>query len=146
MRTCVVEFQLLLALAMLSGCAKQPPDRAASVLDGDWIVVAMKGDATATTPEEVAGMKWHVAGNVITATDPDGSTGKMRVKLDPETNSIDITALDGNRKEETDQGIYSLDHERLTICLAEPASGSRRPVGFAANSESWILELQKVRR
>ena len=147
MRTFVVAMQLLIVVGMLSGCAEQPTPQTAGVLDGEWAVRSMKGEGIASSPEEVEGMKWEIAGDIVMATDPNGSTGRMRIALDDKTKSIDITAIEGgNRIGETDLGIYSLETDRLSICLAEPAPEPRRPTAFLANGDSWILELQKVKR
>ena len=147
MRNFFVAKLLLIFLVMLSGCAEKPADQTARVLDGEWAVRSIKGKDVATTPEDVEGMKWQITGDMVLATQPDGATGKMKIRLDHEKKSIDITSIEGgcgNRVGETDLGIFSLENDRLRICVSEPIAGSSRPNAFAANQDSWIMELQRV--
>jgi uncharacterized protein (TIGR03067 family) len=143
-----VEFRGYAAIAVLfvAGCNGQPSPNQTADLDGEWSVVAMHGQGHSATPAELDGMRWSVSGREIVGTNPDGSSGIMSFALDHSTTPqrIDITALDGNRKGETDAGIYMLDGHRLRICLAEEGNG--RPDEFRAGPESWIMELERVRR
>jgi uncharacterized protein (TIGR03067 family) len=133
-------------ILVASGCNQQQGAKQATSLDGDWSVVAMRGDGVTATPAELKGQRWSVKGSEIIGFGPDGSSGKMSFTLDQtETpHKIDITAVDGNRKGETDAGIYSLEDQRLRICLAEV--GKDRPDEFRVGPESWIMELERIRR
>lgn len=134
------------AILILSGCNQRPSFEGASELDGQWTVVAMHGDGVAAAPAQVDGMRWQVDGSEIVGIGPDGASGRMAFKLNPTTTppEIDLTAVNGNRKGETDLGIYSLSENRLRICLAEV--GHDRPVEFGSGPESWIMELERIRR
>jgi uncharacterized protein (TIGR03067 family) len=97
-------------------------------LQGEWVVVAMEGAGEKATADDVKGMKWAIKGNEITGSQP-GHSGKMSFKLNAGTTpkGIDVTALDGNRKGETDPGIYAIDGQRLRVCFGEKV----RPTAFA---------------
>jgi uncharacterized protein (TIGR03067 family) len=136
----------LVIILITSSCNQQRLSEQLTGLEGDWAVVAMRGENESATPTELKGMRWSVKGNEIMGFDPDGSSGKMAFKLDETKNPhwIDISALDGNRKGETDAGIYSVDGQQLHICLAE--IGKSRPGEFRAGPDSWIMELERSRR
>lgn len=135
------------AILVASGCNQQACDiQATSKLDGDWAVVVMQGNGVTATPAELKGQRWLVKGREIIGIGPDGSSGRMSFALDQTKTprQIDITAVDGNRKGETDTGIYSLEGTRLRICLAE--IGKSRPGEFRSGPESWIMELERLHR
>ena len=134
------------AILVASGCSRQPSSKQATSLDGDWAVVAIQGDGITATPTELKGQRWSVKGSEIIGFGPDGSSGKMSFTLDrtKTPHEINITAVDGNRKGETDAGIYSLREQRLRICLAE--IGNERPGEFQIGPESWIMELERSGR
>ena len=102
-------------------------------LQGDWVVVEMGDKGYKATPQELQGMRWLIKGDIITATDPDGSTGKMRYKIDPNESPrhFDITSLQGKLKGTTDPGIYELREGQLLICFREPDNSiGKRPKAF----------------
>ena len=133
-------------ILVASGCNSQSSAKQATNLDGDWAVVAMQGDGETATPAELKGQRWSVKGSEIIGFGPDGSAGKMTFTLDrtKTPHEIDITAVDGNCKGETDAGIYAVDDQRLRICLAE--IGEDRPDEFRGGPESWIMELERMHR
>jgi uncharacterized protein (TIGR03067 family) len=134
-----------LAAIGLVGCNKK--SNVPAVLEGKWAVIAMEDEGGKhASPQEIGGMSWSVSGNLIIGTNPGGSTGKMSFKLDPDKfpKAIDVTAIDGNRKGETDRGIYSLEDKRLRICFSTQKTD--RPTELMASRESWIIELERMDR
>lgn len=97
-------------------------DTGVKLPQGEWIVVGIEAEGRIAKPEELRGMRWSIKGDVITATNPDGSGGRMRYTLNAEKSpkEIDLTALDGNRKGQTDPGIYELKNGRLRVCVGDP--------------------------
>ena len=79
---------------------KETPASVSRSLQGDWVVVGMEDKGYKARPQELQGMRWVINGDIITATDPDGSTGKMRYKIDPNVSPghFDITSLQGKLK------------------------------------------------
>ena len=106
----------------------------------------MESQFEAATDQEMKGMRWSIKGSEITGIDPNGSSGRMSFNLDSTKNppTIDLTAIDGNRKNETDLGIYSLDNGRLRICIADPHTS--RPTELRIGQQAWIMELKKIKR
>ncbi len=120
----------------------------AQLLEGEWNVVEMEGGGHKATPDEVRGMTWSINGTTITATDPDGSTGKMEFKLNPNASpkEFDVSALGGNTKGGTSLGIYELKNSRLRICFND--EGRSRPNDFtdAAKRGYSLMTLEKAQK
>ena len=137
-----LQFIGLAVLALLGtvGCSKKSDT---AVLEGKWAVVAMTG----ASPDEIKGMTWSVIGNQITGTNPGGPSGKMSFKLvdKSQPKTIDFTALDGNRQGQTDVGIYSLEQDRLRVCLST-ANSTVRPAELRETEKSWIMEFKRMER
>ena len=118
------------------------------LLQGEWVVVGMEDDGIKAPADQLKGMKWVVQDTTITATDPDGSTGRMRFVLNSKTTpkAIDILPQDGRTKGVKQVGIYDLRKGRLQICYREPnAADKDRPKDFAAspNSGFGMILLEK---
>lgn len=123
--------------------ARQGP--AAHPLEGQWTIREIRGDGVLSTAAELKGMRWEITGDIITATDSDGSSGNMQFKIDESEPWIDIISFGANNEiTKTELGIYSLDGDVLKICLAEQVPGVGRPRAFAANAQSWIMELRRA--
>jgi RNA polymerase sigma factor (sigma-70 family) len=112
---------------------------------GEWVVTAMEGDGQKASADDVKGMKWVIKGNEITASDPDGSTGKMSFKLDPgkRPKEIDVTSLDGNLKGTTSLGIYAIEGRRLRACLAFAEKGRPKEFATATGDGRTLITLEK---
>jgi uncharacterized protein (TIGR03067 family) len=118
-------------------------------LQGDWFVVGMEGEGLKATAEQLRGMGWTIQGTTITATDPNGSTGKMQYKLNLKASprQFDITALQGKQAGQTDPGIYELKDGRPRICYRAPDNKEgKRPQDFSdANRSGYgMIILEKV--
>jgi uncharacterized protein (TIGR03067 family) len=112
---------------------KETPASVSRSLQGDWVVVGMQDRGNKAEPEDLQGMRWIIKGDIITATNPDGSTGKMRYTIDPNASSrhFDITPLEGELKGKTDPGIYELREGQLRICYRQPDNSTgERPKAF----------------
>jgi uncharacterized protein (TIGR03067 family) len=97
------------------------------------MVVGMEGGGHKATRDELEGMWWLIEGNAITAVDPDGSSGKMRFKVNPNKSpkQFDVTSLEGKLKGQTDPGIYELKEGRLRVCFRDPGNTKgKRPKAF----------------
>lgn len=133
--------RLLLLLSFLTflpasvfGAEEVPSSSDSQALQGDWIVVGIEGGGYKATPQELRGMRWSIRSDIITATNPDGSSGKMRYKIDPTVSpkQFDIASLQGKLAGQTDPGIYELKGRRLRICYRDPGNEmGDRPKSFA---------------
>jgi len=130
----------------VAGCSKAPHSEDTAALEGEWAVVRMEDQSRASTDQEMKGMRWSIKGSEITGTNPDGSSARMSLQIDSTKSpaTIDLTALDGNRTGETELGIYSLEAGRLRICFANPHT--TRPNELRIGPQSWIIELEKIKR
>ena len=95
----------------------------AKKLQGEWraVEVQAKGKKAAKDDAEVKHLRLVIKGDGITLPSPagDGKDRKKTFKLDPARSpkEIDITSLDGEEKDQTAACIYSLEKDRLTICI-----------------------------
>lgn len=145
---------VVLSLTVFTGCGQTPTASPASPptaptttsLDGEWAVVAMRGVEISASPDELAGMRWSIRGEEITAVNPDGRSGKMSFRLDTaqQPHTIDIAARGDNATRDTDLGICAVEAGRLRLCLAE--EGHPRPAEFRVSPQAWIMELERIRR
>ena len=127
-------------------------DRDIKALAGEWVVVGLEANGHKATADELKGMRWSVRGTDITATDPNGTSGKMSFKLDPglSPKAIDLTAVSGGResgpnpKPETIPGIYELEDGRLRICMRDTGVGGR-PKEFVAGPGQGLITLERAR-
>lgn len=145
MRFSYLTIVFAVAALALAGCHKSSSKQPAAELSGDWAVIGMEDDGYVATADEVKGMKWSIVGNEITGTNPDGSTGKMSIRLNAEKTpkEIDITALDGNRQGKTDPGIYSVDQGVLRVSYA---MDGERPKSFHPSGEGGLIVLEQIRQ
>jgi uncharacterized protein (TIGR03067 family) len=149
--------RFVLSISVLAFCTvsvfggeKETPASVSRLLQGEWVVVGMEDNGYKATPEELQGMRWVIKGDIITATDPDGSTGKTRYKIDPNASPrhFDLTSPEGELKGRTDPGIYELREGRLRICYREPDNSTgERPKAFTdaarVGSGYGIIILEK---
>jgi uncharacterized protein (TIGR03067 family) len=110
---------MLAATTAMPVWAKEVLDDETTSLRGEWMIVGMEDDGNRASGGEIDGMKWSIQGSTITATDPDGSSGKMSFKLEQKKSpkEIQVTPLDGNLKGIEQVGIYELKESRLRICF-----------------------------
>jgi RNA polymerase sigma factor (sigma-70 family) len=122
-------------------------EREAKALEGAWVVVALEANGRKATPEEVKGMRWTVRGGEVTATDPDGGTDKLSIRLDPgkSPKEIDLVALGGPNKGQTAAGIYQLDDGKLRICLRDSGGPGGRPKEFVSGPGQGLITFERAK-
>lgn len=121
-----------------------------SALDGEWSVVAIRGDKVDIKANETQGMRWSIRNGVTTRHDPDGPSRRMNIlsrwmnfTLDQITPPrMDITLADGGRQGLTAHCIYRLEGSRLLICF--PETGADWPAEFTVGADSWSIELERI--
>ena len=88
-------------------------------LQGTWQAIAIEGNGKEFPADEVQDIQIVVKGNEIYAVKPEGEDPKNQFKLDPgkAPKTIDLTAIDGQRKGQVVAGIYSLNDGKLRLCI-----------------------------
>src|SRR5205823_14159716 len=98
-------------------------------------------------PVEVfAGMRVTVGKDVMTVEGKESRQVQLRLAPGKSPKELDWTVLDGPDKGEGRQGVYKLDGDTLTICVAEPGGdGADRPKEFKAGKGLALLVLERVK-
>jgi len=106
-------------------------------LQGSWVVTAMEADGQQLAAETLAGAKVVVRGSKFKSLSM-GATYEGTISLDatkkPKTFDLRFTA--GPEKGNCNLGIYRLDDDGWTICLA--TRGTKRPVAFATKPNTGM--------
>ncbi len=140
-------FALLLA-GLVSAEASPRDDAVERELErhqGAWAVVSMEYEGE-QTPEEIARSIRRVVEKDHVAWLRDGkSFAGTRIELDPSSDpkAIDVIPDGGPNRGGRVLGIYKLEGDRLTICMAKPGRG--RPKEFRAEAGSGYT-LTTLRR
>jgi uncharacterized protein (TIGR03067 family) len=105
-------------------------------LQGAWTVVSHEANGKKSKAATIAGWKLTVSGDRMTTRDGtellDESTFRLRPAATPR--GIDLKLTAGPDKGKQVKGIYKLDGDSLTICVAEP--GKERPKAFKTSEGS----------
>jgi uncharacterized protein (TIGR03067 family) len=111
--------------------------------EGDWVVKSWEQRGQAF-PNLVDTATWKIKGDKYTL-DMQGMVEEGTIKLDagkkPTAIDLDITA--GNDKGKLQVGVYKIDGDTITMCLAWPAAADR-PTDFTSTADNgWILITMK---
>lgn len=106
-------------------------------LQGTWTVTSLHMDGRKTTAAEIEGAKIVIKGARFTSV-AMGATYKGTVTVHSRTTpkSFDLVFTAGPERGNSNLGIYKLDGDRWTICLA--TRGTTRPARFATRAGSGI--------
>jgi uncharacterized protein (TIGR03067 family) len=110
-------------------------------LQGAWHVTSLETDGVKTPALALGAMTIVISGNRFTSTGA-GQTYEGTVKLSRAGNlkAIDLLFTAGPQRGTKNKGIYRLDGDRWTICLA--TNGGKRPAKFATAKDSGLaLEI-----
>jgi uncharacterized protein (TIGR03067 family) len=120
-----------------------PSDR--ERLQGAWVAVSGEFQGRPLTVDQLQRMTLVFTGGSARITMPDGSGGEGTFKLDPTQTpkEIDVIRSDDHLGM---LGIYSLDGDRLRLCMGDP--GEPRPKGFEStpgpNSRRLLATLRRA--
>ncbi len=103
---------------------------------GSWAVVAMIRDDQATPADILASIRREVDRDHIVWTRDGKNFAGTRFEVDPTTSppTIDLIPDGGKDRDKRILGIYRLDGDMLTICVAD--AGQPRPTAFEAKAGS----------
>ncbi len=112
---------------------------------GTWSVVSQVRDGQEGPPDVVASIRRIVEGDHITWTRDGKSFAGTKVTYDPSQtpHALDLIPDGGPNRDRHVLGIYKLDGDDLTICVAD--AGEPRPTAFEAAAGSKRT-LQKFKR
>ena len=124
--------------------------KAPGPLDGVWRFVSLKGDGEDAPADVIKTWRWTVRGGELVWNDGDRETDRSSLLLAPDKDpkAIDLTGPDQNGKVKTIRGIYRLDGDRLTACLAEGKQArpdAPRPERFEAVEGTSLIVLERVK-
>ena len=138
----LVAASLVLAGSLgLSIAAPAPKDDKEDMkkFEGDWAFTAWES-AGQTLPQAALDMaKWTVKGDKYTFEMGDQKE-EGTIKLDPAKKpaTIDFAITSGNDKGKDQPGIYKVDGDSITICLARPG-GKERPTDFKSTEDNGFI-------
>ncbi len=133
----------MLAVLLCCLAADAPPKAELNKLAGHWQVTQQEHGGKKVPAKKLAALAVDVAGDRMTTREGDEVKEEARiVRLDSKEKpaAIDLKA------DKVVQGIWKLDGDVLTICVAEP--GKDRPREFAAKEGTGhtLLVLKKVKK
>jgi uncharacterized protein (TIGR03067 family) len=138
----------ILAAALLACQDKSDVDAAElKKLAGAWAVQSHEHGGNKTPAKELASLSVSFAGKKTTTREKDDVKEESEVVLlDPKAKpgQIDVKITSGDDKGKLVKGIYKLDDDKLTVCVAEP--GKDRPKAFAGKQGTGHTLLVLLRQ
>jgi uncharacterized protein (TIGR03067 family) len=121
-------------LALTDAPKKAGPDgQELKKLAGHWAVIQQEHGGKKAAAKELAALAVEIAGQRMTTREgSDVKEDTTIISLDPKAKPavIDLKIASGADIDKVVKGIYKLDGDTLTICVAEP--GKDRPKAFEA--------------
>jgi uncharacterized protein (TIGR03067 family) len=130
---------LTAALALAASGAEDKKDEDA--LQGNWKVTSVENNGKKAEAKVIANMRLVVAGDKMTALDGKDVMDEYTFRLDPTTRprAIDLKVQTGDEKGKTVRGIYRVEGDALTVCVAEPDKKDRPKEFLAPEGSSFML-------
>jgi uncharacterized protein (TIGR03067 family) len=138
----LVAASLVLAGSLgLSTAAPAPKDDKEDMkkFEGDWTFTAWESAGQSLPPEARDIAKWSVKGDKYSF-EMGEEKEEGTIKLDPAKKpaTIDFTITSGRDKGKDQPGIYKVDGDTITICLARPGA-KERPSDFKSTEENGFI-------
>ncbi len=146
MRTPMRLLGMTLAAAIVTGSGLRGEDEKAA-LSGDLKTLQGTWVSTADNSQE---SRWVFEGKKAN-TSAGGRDYVCQVTLDPKATphpTIDFRVTEGpdDSAGKTSRGIYKLEGDKLTICVADPGEGSRPAEFKAVEDESYLFDLKREKQ
>ena len=136
-------FALGIAVLVSGGDASEETNKELEKFRGTWKYVSLEANGMKLPPEAFQGAKLILDGNKFTSIDPMATyrgTFTVTVKSTPKT--LDVIFSEGPEKGRSFKGIYKLEGDIYTVCMALP--GGERPKEFVSKPGSGhVLEVLK---
>ena len=142
---------LTLSIALIADAPKPAaPDKAAlAKLQGKWQLVGAEHGGKSVPAKELADQTVEIVGPRTTAREGDDIKDEMKIialdaKAKPATIDLEITK--GDDKGKLVAGIWKLDSDKLSFCVAEP--GKARPKAFEGKEGTGhtVLVFERMKK
>jgi uncharacterized protein (TIGR03067 family) len=127
-------FVLILVLVLLAPVGKGgDADKPSKALEGTWKASSLESDGQKVAGDDVPDLGLVIKGDGYKELQNGNETEEGKIKLDPSKSpkALDFDIQTGNDQGKKQLGIYKVDGDTLTLCLARPG-GDERPKEFAA--------------
>lgn len=130
----------LLAFVPAGDAAPKPKEEKADIkqFEGDWTFTSWEQNGGAMPQEFLDDAKWMVKGDKYTFLS-GGATEEGTIKLDGDKKTIDLDITAGTDKGKQQVGLYKIDKDGITICLARPGEKDRPTEFSGAGDKGHIL-------
>jgi uncharacterized protein (TIGR03067 family) len=138
MRCILLLFSLFFLVPNVRGQEKLPPDL--DKLQSTWIPSSAMFDGASAPAEVLKERLWVIAGDQLSELNKGRRERKATLLLDPAKKpaAFDLTYTEGDAKGQTGHGIYKIDGDTLTVCMALPGE---RPKDFTTKRGDGLALL-----
>src|SRR5215207_2546579 len=136
----------LLALAPVGAApkGKDDPKDAVKAFEGAWKFVSWEQNANELPQEFLDAAKWTVKdGKYTFSAGEQTEEGTIKVDAEKKPATLDFEITAGMDKGKTQVGIYKIEKEQITICLARPGEKDRPTEFSGAGDKGHILIVMK---
>lgn len=150
MRTLLVgALGLVVALPLAVAAPNKEKDAKDDVkkFEGEWVVQSWRQYGRDLSPEQAETGRFTIKGDKYTF-EITGNAEEGTIKIDPtaKTPTFDLDITEGNDKGKKQPGIYKMEGDTVTLCLAAPG-GTDRPKEFTSTEENMqILCVMKRKK
>jgi uncharacterized protein (TIGR03067 family) len=136
---------LVLLVGLLAGPAMaQDARKELDRLQGTWQVVSLEVNGEKAPAEALKDFKLLIKGDRASHQVGE-TTEESLLKLDPSRNprTVDFVIVGGTDKGKTMLGIYKLEGDMLTFCVAQPGTDRPREFGSKPKSNIGLIVLRR---